>query len=52
MRKSVVTGFAAAVLALGLVLGLTGVTEATTPARPGSGPIMVNQDGPVCLPCG
>jgi hypothetical protein len=50
MRKAVVTGVTVAVVALGVVLGLTGATDGPSPTRSGSDPMMVNMEMPVC--CG
>ncbi len=50
MRKAVVTGLAVAVTALGVLLGLTGVTEGPSPASAGSGAMTINVKGPICHP--
>jgi hypothetical protein len=51
MRKAVVTGVAVAVTTLGLVLGLTGVSNGPSPIRSAADPMLVNAAKPVCPPC-
>ncbi|MFD9701606.1 hypothetical protein [Lentzea sp. NPDC059081] len=50
MRKAVLTGVAVAVVALGLVLGLTGVSGGPSPIRSDADPTMINNGIPVCSP--